>query len=134
MGDNTTIAKTNRDTVHRGLFTVWEALAKKNEKFGHPEKFTSDIDKSKWMSVFPTTKGFPEFHKRMRELLDSSEGGSSGAVTILDSNWEISFVLYGKYFPNQADDEQVFGFDGLLRRKSRQLLRSLWLNAPVTRS
>jgi len=63
--------------------------------------------------VFPTTKGHPEFHDRMRKLLDSRPGGSSGAVTILDSNWEISFVLYGKYFPDQADDEQVFWFDGL---------------------
>lgn len=113
MGDNKTIAKTNRDEKNRGLFTVWESLAKKDEKFGHPEKFISDIDKTKWMSVFPTTKGYPEFHKRMRKLLDSREGGSSGAVTILDSNWEISFVLYGKYYPNQADDEQVFWFDGL---------------------
>lgn len=113
MGDNNTIAFTNRDTTNRGLFTIWENLAKKDEKFGHPEKFISDIEKTKWMSVFPTTKGYPEFHKRMRTLLNSKEGGSSGAVTILDSNWEISFVLYGKYFPEQKDDEQVFWFDGL---------------------
>ena len=113
MGDNTTIAVTNRDMENRGLFTLWENLARKDEKFGHPEKFLSDIDKTKWMSVFPTTKGYPEFHRRMREMLDSKPGGSSGAVTILDSNWEISFVLYGKYFPDQAEDEQVFWFDGL---------------------
>ena len=113
MGDNVTIAAINRDQVHRGLFTLWENLARKNEKFGHPEKFISAIDKTKWMSVFPTTKGYPEFHRRMRKLLDSRPGGSSGAVTILDSNWEISFVLYGKYFPNQAEDEDIFWFDGL---------------------
>ena len=113
MGDNSTIAETNRDMKHRGLFTLWENLAQKNEKFGRPEKFVSDIDKTKWMSVFPTTKGYPEFHRRMRELLDSRPGGSSGAVTILDSNWEISFVLYGKYFPEQAENEDIFWFDGL---------------------
>ena len=113
MGDNETIAIINRDQENRGTFTLWENLAKKSEKFGHPEKFISDIDKTKWMSVFPTTKGYPEFHKRMRKLLDSRPGGSSGAVTILDSNWEISFVLYGKYYPYQADDEDVFWFDGL---------------------
>ena len=110
MGDNTTIAVADRNTEHRGLFTVWESLAKKDAKFGHPEKFISNIDKTKWMSVFPTTKGYPE---RMRKLLDSRPGGSSGAVTILDSNWEISFVLYGKYFPNQAADEDILWFDGL---------------------
>ena len=75
------------------------------------------------MSVFPTTKGYPEFHKRMRKLLDSKEGGSSGAVTILDSNWEISFVLYGKYYPDQADDEQVFWFDGLYGEKEGNYIK-----------
>lgn len=113
MGDNNTIASTDRDIENRGLFTVWESLAKKDKKFGNPEKFINDIDKTKWMSVFPTTKGYPEFHKKMRKLLNSREGGSSGAVTILDSNWEISFVLYGKYFPEQKEDEQIFWFDGL---------------------
>ncbi|MGN0298004.1 MAG: oleate hydratase [Lachnospiraceae bacterium] len=113
MGDNTHIAETNRDMKNRGLFSLWENLAKKNEKFGNPAKFISDIDKTKWMSVFPTTKGYPKFHQRMREMLDSRPGGSSGAVTILDSNWDISFVLYGKYFPNQSEDEQIFWFDGL---------------------
>lgn len=113
MGDNTTLVTTNRDTENRGLFTLWESLAAKDEKFGHPEKFISDIDKTKWMSVFPCTKGYPEFHRRLRELIDSKPGGSSGAVTILDSNWEISFAMYGKYFPEQADDEEFIWFDGL---------------------
>lgn len=113
MGDNTHLAATNRDQENRGLFTLWENLAAKDEKFGHPEKFISDIDKTKWMSVFPTTKGYPEFHQRLRKLIDSRPGGSSGAVTILDSNWEISFAMYGKYFPQQADDEDVLWFDGL---------------------
>ncbi len=111
MGDNTTIAATNRDVENRGLFTLWENLSKKGEKFGHPEKFISDIDKTKWMIL--TTKGCPEFHNRMRGMLDSKPGGSSGAVTILDSNWEISFALYGKYYPNQADDEQVLWHDAI---------------------
>ncbi|MGN1104312.1 MAG: oleate hydratase, partial [Candidatus Coproplasma sp.] len=123
MGDNKTIAVTNRNDKSRGLFTVWENLALKDKKFGNPEKFISDIDKTKWMSVFPTTKGYPEFHKRMRKLLDSKEGGSSGAVTILDSNWEISFVLYGKYFPDQADDEQVFWFDGLYGERNGNYIK-----------
>ena len=50
FGDNTHIAPINRDTSDLGLFTIWQNLAKKHEKFGHPEKFISSIDKTKWMS------------------------------------------------------------------------------------
>lgn len=113
MGDNETVAETNRDTINRGLFSLWERLAKRDEKFGHPEKFTSDIDKTKWMSVMVTVKDYPELMKRMRALLKSKEGTTSGAVTIIDSSWDISFVLYGEYYPNQPENEQVFWFDTL---------------------
>jgi oleate hydratase len=112
-GDNTTITPVNRDTKDRGAFTLWENLARRSEKFGHPEKFISDIDKTKWMSVFPTIKGYPQFFKKLEENYGHKVGKTSGAITILDSSWEISFVLYPKYFPDQAEDVDVFWFDGL---------------------
>jgi len=28
---------------------MWERLAHKHEKFGHPEKFISDIEKTRWI-------------------------------------------------------------------------------------
>jgi oleate hydratase len=34
--------------------------------------------------------------------------GTGGAITIVDSSWKISFVLYGKYFPDQPADVNVF--------------------------
>jgi myosin-crossreactive antigen len=33
-------------------------------------------------------------------------------VTIVDSSWKISFVLYSKYFPDQPNDVQVLWADG----------------------
>jgi oleate hydratase len=113
FGDNTTVARTNRDMKDRGAFTLWESLARKKSKFGHPEKFISDIDKTKWMSVFPTIKGYPQFFRRLQDSYGYHAGKTSGAITILDSSWDISLVLYPKYFPDQGDDTDVFWFDGL---------------------
>lgn len=112
-GDNKTVAATNRDTGDRGCFTLWENLAKKNAKFGHPEKFISNIDKTKWVSFFPTIKGYPQFVRRLEELT-CSKAGTGGAVTIKDSSWDMSIILHHKpFYPDQADDEEVFWGYGL---------------------
>jgi len=113
FGDNTTVAPIDRSTVDLGLFTLWQKLAKKHEKFGHPEKFISDIEKTKWMSFFPTIKGYPQFVKRLEELT-GSKAGTGGAISIKDSAWEIGLILHHKpFFPDQAEDEDVFWGNGL---------------------
>ena len=112
-GDNNTIAAIDRTTEDRGLFTLWEKLAKKHEKFGHPEKFISDIDRTKWISFFPTIKGYPQFIRELEELT-GSKAGTGGAISIEDSSWEIGFILHHKpFYPDQADDEEVFWGNGL---------------------
>ncbi len=114
FGDNTHIAPVNRDTSDLGLFTIWQNLAKKHEKFGHPEKFISSIDKTKWMSFFLTVKDYPEFFQRL-ERMTGSPSGTGGAITLKDSPWEFSFVIYDRdYFPNQRDlNADVLWSDGL---------------------
>jgi len=112
-GDNNTVAGTDRSTEDRGLFTLWEKLAKKHEKFGHPEKFISEIDRTKWISFFPTIKGYPQFIQKLEELT-GSKAGTGGAISIKDSSWEIGFILHHKpFYPGQADDEEVFWGNGL---------------------
>ncbi len=112
-GDNKTVAFTDRSTEDRGVFTLWEKLAKKHEKFGHPEKFISDIDRTKWMSFFPTINGYPQFIEKLEELT-GSKAGTGGAISIKDSSWEIGFILHHKpFYPDQADDEEVFWGNGL---------------------
>ena len=108
FGDNTHVAPTNRNTDDLGLFTIWQNLAKKHEKFGHPEKFIGPIDKTKWMSVFLTVKDYPEFFERL-ERMTGSKAGTGGCMTIKDSGWEMSLFLYDRdYFPNQrANNEDV---------------------------
>ena len=114
FGDNTHVPNVNRDTKNLGLFTIWNNLAKKNEKFGHPEKFLGQIDKTKWMSYFITIKDYPEFFERL-EKNTGSKPGTGGCITIKDSGWEMSLVLYDRdYFPNQRqNNEDVLWGDGL---------------------
>ena len=112
-GDNDAIAVIDRSTEDRGVFTLWEKLARKHRKFGHPEKFISDIEKTKWISFLPTIKGYPQFLQKL-EALTGSKAGTGGAISIKDSSWDISLVLHHKpFYPDQADDEDVFWGDGL---------------------
>lgn len=113
FGDNHTVATTNRDTEDLSLFTLWQNLAKKDRKFGNPDKFLGKIDKTKWISFFPTIKGYPQFVERL-ERITGSKAGTGGAITLRDSSWDISFVLHHKpFFPDQAEDEDVLWADGL---------------------
>ncbi len=107
LGDMTTVAKLDRDVVDRGCFTVWEQLAKHDPKFGNPAAFISDIDKSNWMTFFPTITGDSTFYGFM-EAKTGTKAGTGGAVTIVDSSWKIGFVLYSQYFPQQPRDVNVF--------------------------
>ena len=107
FGDNHTVAITNRDTSDRGVFSVWEKLAQLDEKFGHPEVFISDIDKTKWMSFFPTITDCPEFYERI-EKASHRPIGTNGIITFPESNWDISYIAYhAPYFPDQPDNVQV---------------------------
>ena len=76
----------------KGCFSVWEKLAKKSPDFGHPEKFCSDIDKTKWMSFTITLKDddivFPYIYE-----LTGDKPGMGGLVTIKDSSWLMSWVV-----------------------------------------
>ena len=111
-GDNTHPAQMNL-SEQKGFFSVWEKLSQRDPKFGHPEKFTSTPEKSKWMSAFVVVKGYKEFCAKVREKYGYPKDSTTGAISILDSSWDISFVLYDKYFAAQADDEDCLWMDGL---------------------
>lgn len=112
QGDNTHPVTTNLST-EKGFFSVWEKLASRDARFGHPEKFDTSVEKTKWMSAMVTVKGYKEFCAKIREKYGYPKDCVTGAISIMDSSWDISFVLYDKYYAAQADDEDVFWFDGL---------------------
>ena len=123
FGDNTHIAETNRDTQDKGVFTIWENLAKKDSKFGHPEKFDTNIDKTKWMSIFLTVKDYPRFFQRICDKYGYKMNTTTGAITILDSSWDISFVLYPKYYSEQKENENIMWFDTLYGEKDGDYIK-----------
>jgi oleate hydratase len=106
MGDKDTVAKFDRQTTDRGCFTVWESLAACDPKFGRPETFLSHSEQSNWVSFFPTITADPTFFDYI-EKKTGDRAGTGGAITIVDSSWKISFVLYSKYFPDQPADVNV---------------------------
>ncbi len=107
MGNSNSVAPLNRDTENRGCFTLWEKLAAKDKKFGNPSAFLSNIDKTNFISFFPTIRGDRTFFDFI-ETKTGNAAGTGGAITIIDSSWKLAFVLYNKYFPNQPEDTNVF--------------------------
>jgi oleate hydratase len=101
-----TVPNLDRETTDRGCFTVWENLAARDPKFGRPAAFISDIEKTNWISFFPTITADPTFFDYI-EKKTGDRAGTGGAITIVDSSWKMSFVLYSKYFPDQPADVNV---------------------------
>ncbi|MEY8351960.1 oleate hydratase [Lachnospiraceae bacterium 54-53] len=91
----------------KGCFSLWEKIAGKSPDFGHPEKFCSDIDRTKWLSFTITLKDdeivFPHLLK-----LTGDPPGMGGLVTIKDSGWFMSWVVPKQpHFINQPDNVKV---------------------------
>lgn len=106
LGDEQTPAPLNRDRDDLGLFGIWQRLAARDPRFGDPAPFLADIDRSNWVSFFTTFAGDSRFFDFMTAK-SGEPPGTGGAITVVDSAWRISFVMYGKYFPDQPDDVQV---------------------------
>jgi oleate hydratase len=107
-GDNDTVATYNRDTQDLGVWDVWKKLAARDPKFGRPDPFISDIDKSAF-HTFTMTVGDPTFAEYMSEKTGvSAPLIKNGCITIVDSNWMITFFVYGKkYYRDQPDDVDI---------------------------
>ena len=111
-GDNTHPVVIDRQS-QKGFFSVWEKLAARDGKFGHPEKFAENIDKTRWMSALVTVKGMKQFVAAIREKYGYPKDSTTGCISVKDSSWDISAVFYDKYFAQQEADEDVFFLYGL---------------------
>lgn len=112
MTQNTTRGDLDHPAVlnrseEKGCFSVWEKLAKKSPDFGHPEKFCSDIDKTKWLSFTVTLKDDDIVFPHLLDLT-GDKPGMGGLVTIKDSSWFMSWVVpKHPHFINQPDNVKV---------------------------
>ncbi|MBU3181676.1 oleate hydratase [Clostridium psychrophilum] len=97
MVENSTIGSMHKPAVtNRGLggcWNLWKNIAKKDNSFGKPEVFCSDIDKSKWES-FTITSTSPKMADLLKELTGrdpySGKTVTGGIITIKDSSWLLS--------------------------------------------
>ncbi|MFN8531539.1 MAG: oleate hydratase [Anaerolineae bacterium] len=119
MTQNTTtgsmhvVPKLNDDTFYRGAFTLWEKLAKKNAKFGHPEKFVSNNDKTYWISYTLTITDYPELFDYVTRTTGNIPG-TGGVITLTDSSWFMSINCpMQPMFPDQPENVQVLWGYGL---------------------
>jgi len=90
-----------------GGWRLWEKLAEGRPEFGKPAVFNSHIPESYWHS-FTVTLSETAFFDHM-ERFSGNEAGIGGLVTLFESNWLMSVVLYHQpHFPDQPADVQVF--------------------------
>ncbi len=90
-----------------GGWRLWEKLAEGRPEFGNPAAFNSHIPKSYWHSFTVTLKD-PAFFDHMQRF-SGNEAGTGGLVTLFESNWLMSIVLYHQpHFPDQPADVGVF--------------------------
>lgn len=93
-------------------WVLWEKLAQISPEFGRPAVFNSDIDRTKWVSFTLTLKN-PLFIELL-EKITKRKAGTEGPVTIVDSNWLISFALpYHPHFKGQPDGVHLLWGYGL---------------------
>ena len=80
----------NRDTVHKGSFSLWEKLAAKCPEYGHPEKFAFDPDKSSFVSCSVTVRDYPQFFDYLAEKTGNLTGKGS-CSTFVDAPWFMNY-------------------------------------------
>ena len=105
LGDMDTAPVLN--TSEGAIWNLWKKIAAKDDAFGKPEVFCSDIDKTKWESYTITASG-----SKMRKLLESfaereflpHKTATGGIITIKDSNWLLSVTVNRQpQFKNQPE-------------------------------
>lgn len=91
---------------------LWKNIAGQNPEFGQYSVFYSDIEKTKWVS-FTATFSTPLFFGLIKTLTRAA-AGTEGPVTIVDSNWLISFAIPNQpHFINQPEHLQILWGYGL---------------------
>ena len=115
MTENSTLGDMNTapelDRSEGACWNLWKNIAKKDDAFGKPEVFCSNIDKTKWESYTITAKG-----SKFKQLLESfaereflpNKTATGGIITIKDSNWLLSVTVNRQpQFKDQPDDVVV---------------------------
>ena len=91
---------------------LWENLAAQDSDFGHPDVFCEDIPERSWFvsatTTMKTKKLAPYFERLTKRSLYDGRVNTGGIVTIMDSNWGLSFTIHRQpHFKSQKPNEIV---------------------------
>ena len=90
---------------------LWKNIAKKDQSFGRPEKFCSNISETKWESATVTTLDarIPQYIQKIcKRDPFSGKVVTGGIVTVKDSSWLLSWTVNRQpHFKNQPKDQIV---------------------------
>ena len=121
MGSQNSPAAWNPDLKPGGGWDMWRRIAEQDPSFGHPEKFCSDPNATKWMSATVTTLGDeipPYIQKICKRDPFSGKVVTGGIVTVQDSNWLMSWTLNRQQqFRDQPKDQLCVWVYGLFPDK-----------------
>ena len=98
--------------AQEGAWALWQKIAKKSPRFGHPEKFLNPPAQTAWES-FTVTLSDPAFFDYMTSFTGNT-AGTGGLVTFKESGWLLSIVLaHQPHFEKQGPETHVFWGYGL---------------------
>ena len=121
MGSQNSPAAWNPDLKPGGGWDMWRRIAEQDPSFGHPEKFCSEPNATKWMSATVTTLDDeipPYIQKICKRDPFSGKVVTGGIVTVQDSNWLMSWTLNRQQqFRDQPKDQLCVWVYGLFPDK-----------------
>lgn len=109
-GDQNTPAPITHDKG--SSWKLWENLAKQDSDFGHPDVFCENLPERSWFvsatATLENKKIAPYFERLTKRSLYDGKVNTGGIITVVDSNWELSFTIHRQpHFKSQNPDQIV---------------------------
>ena len=109
-GDQNTPAPITHDKG--SSWKLWENLAKQDPDFGHPDVFCENLPERRWFvsatATLENKKIAPYFERLTKRSLYDGKVNTGGIITVVDSNWELSFTIHRQpHFKSQNPDQIV---------------------------
>lgn len=109
-GDQNTPAPITHDKG--SSWKLWENLAKQDPDFGHPDVFCENLPERSWFvsatATLENKKIAPYFERLTKRSLYDGKVNTGGIITVVDSNWELSFTIHRQpHFKSQNRDQIV---------------------------
>lgn len=109
-GDQNTPAPITHDKG--SSWKLWENLAKQDPDFGHPDVFCENLPEHSWFvsatATLENKKIAPYFERLTKRSLYDGKVNTGGIITVVDSNWELSFTIHRQpHFKSQNPDQIV---------------------------